>query len=593
MLARPETHRCTECGLPYGAIGWRHHGDIDNGPAYWSDRGILCSPKCSLAHFQRRQAEGTPPATRPLILLCLIPTGRAGDSRAAGGEYWEQARVILDTRRSRMTSKQGNAGTLRDSVDRIARIAVVAFWAALSGVAAANASDFSEPWKRDDRALVVDAYEYNPIDWQKLASDKRVVGFISKGSDGVSPPYECKGGETQVRLCKALWKRHAVARELFNTRRTVAKALGLKWGAYHLGRPGDPIAQANNFIDFAQPAPDDLIALDIEENDAGKWMSLEDAEIFARHIYTRLGRWPVLYTNGSTALHVAENRDRYRLLSRLPLWYARYKPTIGLHFPKGNWQTYTLWQFSAGVNCDARSCPYRVPGTPLDIDVNVASMSAEELRAKWPFGGLVDATSEVAEAAESVPLPISRRTALTGGDVTLDYASVEGEGPPPAPAAAAVKAGKGVLEVGYAPAEHAVADTAAFAAFDALAARANGEKVPLPISRRIALKGGDVKLKFVPVEEVIGSPSVFPKAHELPAGASVSRPSEVPVPVELANYVKVVEKTQQLWASPEEAGVSTAAMDNPGPIVSASQFSRKDLPVFLLKKLDGTDETIP
>ena len=155
-------------------------------------------------------------------------------------------------------------------------------------------------------------------------------------------------------------------------------------------------------------------------------MSLDDAEIFVRHIKTRLGRWPVLYTNGATALHIAENRDRYSLLSRLPLWYARYKPAIGLHFPKGNWQTYTLWQFSAGANCDARSCPYRVPGTPLDIDVNVASMSADELRAAWPFGELADKTAEAVAAAESVPLPISRSAALEGGDV--DLAVCEGRG---------------------------------------------------------------------------------------------------------------------------------------------------------------------
>ncbi len=76
-------------------------------------------------------------------------------------------------------------------------------------------------------------------------------------------------------------------------------------------------------------------------------MSLEDAEIFVMHIHRRLGRFPILYTNGVTAQHIADNSDRYRLLSRLPLWYARYKPEIGLHFPKGNWKSYTLWQFSA------------------------------------------------------------------------------------------------------------------------------------------------------------------------------------------------------------------------------------------------------
>ena len=323
--------------------------------------------------------------------------------------------------------------------NRLVRAALALFAGALAAAMAqgANASDFSEPWKRADRALVIDAYEYNSIDWRKLALDKRIVGFINKGSDGLSPPYECSGNEQEIRLCKALWKRHAVARELFHTRKTVAKAMGLKWGAYHLARPGNPIDQANNFIDFTEPEADDLIALDIEENDPEKWMSLDDAEVFVLHIHRRLGRFPILYPNGVTAKHIADNSDRYRLLSRLPLWYARYKPEIGLHFPKGNWKTYTLWQFSAGANCDARACPYRVPGTSNDIDVNVASMSADELRAQWPFGGLIDKTVDM---IASVPLPISRKEALLG-DVVLQYAEVEH---PVAPAAfATMFAGSG------------------------------------------------------------------------------------------------------------------------------------------------------
>ena len=51
-----------------------------------------------------------------------------------------------------------------------------------------KASDFSTPWLRPDRALVVDAYEYNAIDWTKLSADKRVVGFISKATHGLPPP---------------------------------------------------------------------------------------------------------------------------------------------------------------------------------------------------------------------------------------------------------------------------------------------------------------------------------------------------------------------------------------------------------------------
>ena len=285
----------------------------------------------------------------------------------------------------------------------------------------AFASDFSQPWKRDDRALVLDAYEYNELNWRELVTDKRIVGFINKASDGLPPPYFCKGDETEYRLCKALWYRHSVARELFHTRRTLAKALGMKWGAYHLARPGNPVEQAQNFLDFAAPEPDDLMALDIEDNDPEKWMSLDDAEIFVREINRRTGRFPILYTNGVTARHIADNAHRYRLLSRLPLWYARYKPEIGIHFPKGNWESYALWQFASQTNCNNKSCPYRVKGAGNDIDVNVATMTPDELREAWPFGGLVN---QRVELIASVPVPFPREKALTG-DVEIIYAAVE------------------------------------------------------------------------------------------------------------------------------------------------------------------------
>lgn len=299
--------------------------------------------------------------------------------------------------------------------------AALALLTVVAASGAAHASDFSEPWKQPDRALVLDAYEYNPIDWAQLATDKRIAGFIAKASDGLPPPYFCSGDETAYRLCKALWKRHAISRELFHTRKAMAGLLGLKWGAYHLARPGNPIEQADNFIDFAEPGPDDLLALDIEDNDPEKWMSLTDAEEFVRQVRRRVGRFPVLYTNGNTARHIADNRLRYPLLSRLPLWYARYKPDIDVHFPMGNWKGYALWQFSSQANCGRRQCPYRVPGTPDDIDVNVAPMSIAELRRQWPFGGLVDAPPET---LASIPLPISREAALKG-NFTLTYVSVQ------------------------------------------------------------------------------------------------------------------------------------------------------------------------
>jgi GH25 family lysozyme M1 (1,4-beta-N-acetylmuramidase) len=247
------------------------------------------------------------------------------------------------------------------------------------------------PWKTPSNAIVIDAYEMNIIDWEKMLTDKRIAGFIAKASDGLPESFSCTGdhnGDT-VNHCKTMWRKYAVSRELYLTRRMIARANGLLWGAYHLARPGNPIDQANHFIDYAAPRDDEMMVLDIEGIDAEKFMSLEDAGIFAGHIKTRTGRYPMLYTNHATAKHIAQHRDRYPILSRLPLWYARYKPGIRDVFPMGNWDSYALWQFSAAANCGKRRCPYRVAGTLNDIDVNVAAMNAAELKKIWAKGELV------------------------------------------------------------------------------------------------------------------------------------------------------------------------------------------------------------
>ena len=65
-------------------------------------------------------------------------------------------------------------------------------------------------------------------------------------------------------------------------------------------------------------------------------------------------------------------------------------------------------------------CPYRVAGTPNDIDVNVAPMDAAALRQQWPFGGLIDVP---ADYLASIPVPVSREAGLAG-KATIIYADV-------------------------------------------------------------------------------------------------------------------------------------------------------------------------
>ncbi|MEM9277269.1 MAG: GH25 family lysozyme [Pseudomonadota bacterium] len=310
----------------------------------------------------------------------------------------------------------GNETTRKLMANWIIQFILAAVFAPLvlySGVASAN--DFLAPWKNADQALVLDAYERNPIDWSKVVQNKQIRAFIGKSSDGLPPPYNCPmKNETEKTLCKKTFQNYWLKRELYHTRKTAAKNLGLKWGAYHLGRPGNPIDQANHFIDFAEPQPDELIALDIEHDDPEKWISFKDAEIFAKHIKHRLGRYPILYTNHNTAKRIALRRNQFPLLSRLPLWYARYKGDIRGVFPMGNWQSYALWQFSSHVNCNKRRCLYRVNGTQTDIDVNATGLTIAQLEEAWPFNELKpfvpipDQDSRVLVAKASKPQPATR-----------------------------------------------------------------------------------------------------------------------------------------------------------------------------------------
>lgn len=278
-------------------------------------------------------------------------------------------------------------------------------WCGLSVFIATNfmfsvalGNDFNKPWRDKNRALVLDAYSQNHLEWEKLVSNKQISAFIAKASDGIAPKWGCadKPKDVARELCEKTWRNYSLKKELFHSRRTLAKQAGWLWGAYHLGRAGRPVEQANHFLNFAKPEKNDLIALDIEHI-GEEWISLEDAEIFSKHIHTRIGRYPLLYTNHKTAKHIAANKEQYPLLSRMPLWYARYKPAIPGVFPMGNWDSYTLWQFSSGSNCKKKRCPIRIKGALRDIDVNVTYYSNAEIEKHWPFDGLLDVIEEPEE----------------------------------------------------------------------------------------------------------------------------------------------------------------------------------------------------
>ena len=231
-----------------------------------------------------------------------------------------------------------------------------------SFAAFAQSPEFSEPWKNPNIAIAIDPYERNEIDWDLLATDTRVVAIIHRATIGDRPDRK------------------------YAERRDEAKKRGYKWGAYHFGKPGDPIKQADFFLDTVKPGKDDLIALDLESTDA-KDMSLDEARVFIKRIREKTGRYPLIYANNEVAKAISQQYGADDVFAKTHLWYARFKRSV-TDFPPGTWKTYTLWQFSSEQNCSPAkrsACLYTVPGTEYDMDIDVYNGTIEELRSRWPF----------------------------------------------------------------------------------------------------------------------------------------------------------------------------------------------------------------
>src|SRR5438132_6316667 len=197
----------------------------------------------------------------------------------------------------------------------IKQLLLIAWVLACSSLATlAQSPEFSEPWKNPNIALAIDPYEGNEIDWDKLMTDSRIVAIIHRATIG-----------------------DRVDRK-YAERRDEAKKRGYKWGAYHFGKPGDPIKQADFFLDTVKPTADDLIALDLESTDGSKHMSFDDARAFIRRIREKTGRYPLIYANNEVSKAITERYGADDVFAQTHLWYARFKRNV-TDFPKGTGKT--------------------------------------------------------------------------------------------------------------------------------------------------------------------------------------------------------------------------------------------------------------
>src|SRR3954453_2925128 len=119
--------------------------------------------------------------------------------------------------------------------------------------------------------LVVDIYHLDTVtsfDTAHLAGLRGVIHKATTGGDGRDPKYKA--------------------------RRKLAHDAGLLWGAYHWGTHRPVGAQVDNFLEWADPDAQTLVALDFEAT-AGNQMTIDQAREFLRLVGEKLGRKPVIY----------------------------------------------------------------------------------------------------------------------------------------------------------------------------------------------------------------------------------------------------------------------------------------------------------
>ncbi len=132
---------------------------------------------------------------------------------------------------------------------------------------------------------------------------------------------------------------------LYAHQRLLAEQAGLKWGAYHFGAGGDGVAQADFFLNTANPDGKTLLVLDFEQDttQGQTTMTLQEAKDFINRIKSKTNKYPILY--GGSYLKELVRAAPDPVLSQCKLWLAQYSSL--LHLPNG-WREASFWQFTDG-----------------------------------------------------------------------------------------------------------------------------------------------------------------------------------------------------------------------------------------------------
>jgi GH25 family lysozyme M1 (1,4-beta-N-acetylmuramidase) len=210
-----------------------------------------------------------------------------------------------------------------------------------------------------------------PIQWPNVASASYTFAFgkATEGKTLIDPTYSIN--------------------------RSGAETVGLRFGAYHFGRPGgsgdaalvaNAIAQADFFVDVAEPQPGELPpVLDLEVKGGLASAALQTwTSAWLDQVAARTGIKALVYSSPNfwkTALGdttgVADGGN--------PLWVAHWTSNAAPLVPGGNWggQSWTFWQFTNKARVSGFAHPvdadrFRGP------DSSVATIPAYEAGAPAP-----------------------------------------------------------------------------------------------------------------------------------------------------------------------------------------------------------------
>lgn len=145
----------------------------------------------------------------------------------------------------------------------------------------------------------------------------------------------------------------------FPEHRRVAKACGLGFGAYlflHAASSGD---EAGFFLDYAQPAPGELVVIDAEGGglDGRPLAALAVRVRSCQLALEKQGRRPVLYSSASTWLGLVRAQPQLRALR---VWEAQYPGRFTRWLPRlatlrerlGHGASVVLWQWTDTLELD-------------------------------------------------------------------------------------------------------------------------------------------------------------------------------------------------------------------------------------------------